>query len=96
MFTLSIGVPELILRAVIVYFAIFLLLRLVGKKHVGELAPFDPVVLLTLSECALTKVRYAILDLHRLARPSLTSDRIELHRSRKWQPYRLAYGSEAA
>src|SRR5262245_39429075 len=51
MFTLSIGVPELILRAVLVYATIFLLLRIVGKKHVGELAPFDLVVLLILSEC---------------------------------------------
>jgi uncharacterized membrane protein YcaP (DUF421 family) len=50
MFTLSIGVPELILRAMLVYAAIFLLLRIVGKKHVGELAPFDLVVLLILSE----------------------------------------------
>ena len=51
MFTLSVGIPELILRAVLVYAAVFLLLRLVGKKHVGELAPFDLVVLLILSEC---------------------------------------------
>ena len=51
MFTLQIGVPDLIVRAVIVYSAIFLLLRIVGKKHVGELAPFDLVVLLILSEC---------------------------------------------
>ena len=51
MFTLSIGVPELIVRAVLIYAAIFLLLRIVGKKHVGELAPFDLVVLLILSEC---------------------------------------------
>jgi uncharacterized membrane protein YcaP (DUF421 family) len=51
MFTLSIGVPELMLRAMIVYAAIFLLLRIAGKKHVGELAPFDLVVLLILSEC---------------------------------------------
>jgi uncharacterized membrane protein YcaP (DUF421 family) len=51
MFTLSIGVPELILRAVLVYAAIFLLLRVVGKKHVGEMSPFDLVVLLILSEC---------------------------------------------
>jgi uncharacterized membrane protein YcaP (DUF421 family) len=50
MFTLSIGVPDLIVRAVLVYAAIFLLLRIVGKKHVGELAPFDLVVLLILSE----------------------------------------------
>ena len=51
MFTLSIGVPELILRAVLVYAAIFLLLRVVGKKHVGEMSPFALVVLLILSEC---------------------------------------------
>ena len=51
MFTLSIGIPELIFRAVLVYAVIFLLLRIVGKKHVGELAPFDLVVLLILSEC---------------------------------------------
>jgi len=51
MFTLSIGIPELIVRALLVYAAIFLLLRIVGKKHVGELAPFDLVVLLILSEC---------------------------------------------
>jgi uncharacterized membrane protein YcaP (DUF421 family) len=50
MFTLTTGVPELILRAVLVYAAVFLLLRIVGKKHVGELAPFDLVVLLILSE----------------------------------------------
>ena len=51
MFSLSIGVPELMLRAVLVYTAIFLLLRIVGKKHVGEMTPFDLVVLLILSEC---------------------------------------------
>ena len=51
MFTLSIGVPELIFRAVLVYAAVFLLLRIVGKKHIGEMAPFDLVVLLILSEC---------------------------------------------
>ena len=51
MFTLTIGAPELILRAVLVYTAIFLLLRIVGKKHVGEMSPFDLVVLLILSEC---------------------------------------------
>jgi uncharacterized membrane protein YcaP (DUF421 family) len=51
MFTLMIPVPELIVRAAVVYAAVFVLLRLVGKKHVGELAPFDLVVLLILSEC---------------------------------------------
>ena len=33
-----------------VYVFLFVLLRLVGKKHVGELAPFDLLVLLILSE----------------------------------------------
>jgi len=47
----AIGVGELLLRVAVVYAAVFLLLRLVGKKHVGELAPFDLVVLLLLSEC---------------------------------------------
>lgn len=50
MFTLTIGVPELILRAALVYAFIFLLLRIIGRKHVGELAPFDLVVLLILSD----------------------------------------------
>jgi uncharacterized membrane protein YcaP (DUF421 family) len=47
----SLGAGELVLRVVIVYVAVFALLRLIGKKHVGELAPFDLVVLLLLSEC---------------------------------------------
>jgi len=50
MFTPSVGVGELIIRAVIVYVFVFVLLRLAGKKHVGEMAPFDLVVLLILSE----------------------------------------------
>ena len=51
MFVPSVGIGELTLRVVVVYVSIFVLLRLVGKKHVGELAPFDLVVLLLLSEC---------------------------------------------
>jgi uncharacterized membrane protein YcaP (DUF421 family) len=50
MFTLSEGAGELILRALIVYLFIFALLRLLGKKHVSQMAPFDLVVLLILSE----------------------------------------------
>jgi len=50
MFTLTIGIPELILRAVLVYAFIFVLLRIIGRKHVGELAPFDLIVLLILSD----------------------------------------------
>jgi uncharacterized membrane protein YcaP (DUF421 family) len=50
MFAPTVGVGELMLRVVIVYASVFVLLRVVGKKHVGELAPFDLVVLLLLSE----------------------------------------------
>jgi uncharacterized membrane protein YcaP (DUF421 family) len=51
MFLPSVAMPELILRLVLVYVGVFVLLRVAGKRHVGELAPFDLVVLLLLSEC---------------------------------------------
>ena len=46
-----IAVPwwELIVRAVVVYGFLILLLRLTGKRQVGQLAPFDLVLLLVLS-----------------------------------------------
>jgi uncharacterized membrane protein YcaP (DUF421 family) len=50
MFTPSVGVGELMLRAIIVYVLIFALLRFLGKKHVSQMAPFDLVVLLIISE----------------------------------------------
>ena len=50
MFNMSMGVTEHIVRGAAVYVFLFLLLRFVGKKHVGELAPFDLLVLLILSE----------------------------------------------
>jgi uncharacterized membrane protein YcaP (DUF421 family) len=40
---------ELVLRAVVVYAFLLLLLRLTGKRQVGQLAPFDLVLLLVLS-----------------------------------------------
>jgi hypothetical protein len=45
----SVGVFELILRGIVVYLVLFALLRFIGKKHVGELSPFDLVVLLIIS-----------------------------------------------
>jgi uncharacterized membrane protein YcaP (DUF421 family) len=48
----SIGAPhwwELILRALIVYVFLLVLLRFTGKRQVGQLAPFDLVLLLVLS-----------------------------------------------
>jgi len=47
----NISVPwwELVVRSVIVYAFLLLLLRLTGKRQVGQLAPFDLVLLLVLS-----------------------------------------------
>lgn len=40
---------EFVIRAVVVYFFLLVLLRLTGKRQVGQLAPFDLVLLLVLS-----------------------------------------------
>src|SRR5438067_11767588 len=40
---------EFVLRAVIVYGFLLVILRLTGKRQVGQLAPFDLVLLLVLS-----------------------------------------------
>lgn len=46
------GVPfaELLLRAAVVYFALLLLVRLSGKRTVGQFTPFDLVVVMLISE----------------------------------------------
>jgi uncharacterized membrane protein YcaP (DUF421 family) len=49
MFTLGIPWWELILRSLAVYAFLLLILRLTGKRQVGQLAPFDLVLLLVLS-----------------------------------------------
>jgi len=49
MWRLSVSWWELILRVVIVYTFLLVLLRLSGKRQVGQLAPFDLVLLLVLS-----------------------------------------------
>lgn len=41
---------EYVVRAIIVYAAVFALLRLMGKKQIGEMSPFDLVLLLIISE----------------------------------------------
>ena len=48
---LNIAVPiwELVLRSAVVYVFLLALLRLTGKRQVGQLAPFDLVLLLVLS-----------------------------------------------
>jgi len=49
MWTLSVAWWELIVRSIIVYTLLILLLRITGKRQVGQLAPFDLVLLLVLS-----------------------------------------------
>jgi uncharacterized membrane protein YcaP (DUF421 family) len=49
MWNLGVPVWELILRSAIVYIFLIVLLRLTGKRQVGQLAPFDLVLLLVLS-----------------------------------------------
>jgi len=49
MWNLAIPVWELVLRAAVVYAFLLALLRLTGKRQIGQLAPFDLVLLLVLS-----------------------------------------------
>ena len=49
MFNLGVPVWELIVRSVIVYLFLIVILRITGKRQVGQLAPFDLVLLLVLS-----------------------------------------------
>src|SRR5947208_14488391 len=48
---LSIAMPwlEFLVRGVVVYLFLIVLLRLTGRRQVGQLAPFDLVLLLVLS-----------------------------------------------
>jgi len=49
MWTMAVPWWEFIVRCVIVYVFLLVLLRLTGKRQVGQLAPFDLVLLLVLS-----------------------------------------------
>jgi uncharacterized membrane protein YcaP (DUF421 family) len=49
MFNLAIPWTEFIVRGVVVYLFLLVLLRLTGRRQVGQLAPFDLVLLLVLS-----------------------------------------------
>lgn len=50
MFTMTTSVGELILRAVCIYLVLLFLMRLSGKRTVGQFTPFDLLVMLLLSE----------------------------------------------
>ncbi len=49
---LELSIPwwEIVLRGTIIYFALLLLLRLAGKRTVGEFTPFDLLVLVLLGD----------------------------------------------
>jgi uncharacterized membrane protein YcaP (DUF421 family) len=49
MFTMAVPIWELIVRGIIVYLFLLALLRITGKRQVGQLAPFDLVLLLVLA-----------------------------------------------
>jgi uncharacterized membrane protein YcaP (DUF421 family) len=49
MFTMSVPLWEIIVRSAVVYAFLLVILRITGKRQVGQLAPFDLVLLLVLS-----------------------------------------------
>jgi uncharacterized membrane protein YcaP (DUF421 family) len=49
MWTISVPWWELVVRGVVVYVFLLALLRLTGKRQIGQLSPFDLVLLLVLS-----------------------------------------------
>ena len=50
LWTLSIPWWEIVLRASVVYFVMLALIRLSGKRTVGEFTPFDLIVVILLGE----------------------------------------------
>ncbi len=52
MLNLEIDALELVLRAVIVYAVLLLLVRITGKRTVGQFTPFDLLVVMLVSEAA--------------------------------------------
>ncbi|MGK5045786.1 DUF421 domain-containing protein [Janthinobacterium sp. GB4P2] len=50
MFDLDLPAWELVVRAVMVYLALLLMVRMTGKRTVGQFTPFDLLVVMLLSE----------------------------------------------
>jgi uncharacterized membrane protein YcaP (DUF421 family) len=49
MFHIAVPWWELVIRSIVIYIFLIVLLRITGKRQVGQLAPFDLVLLLVLS-----------------------------------------------
>ncbi|HEX6612792.1 MAG TPA: YetF domain-containing protein [Rhodanobacteraceae bacterium] len=56
MFTLGVPAWELVCRAVIVYVALLVLLRISGKRTIGELSIFDLIVVIVLGSAVRTSL----------------------------------------
>lgn len=52
MFDMTVDGWELVLRALLVYSALLLMIRLSGKRTIGQFTPFDLLVVMLLSEAA--------------------------------------------
>lgn len=50
MWQIETSIPQIIIRALVVYVVVFVLFRLIGKKPLGQYSPFDLVLLLIVSE----------------------------------------------
>ncbi|WP_052959095.1 DUF421 domain-containing protein [Methanoculleus sediminis] len=50
LFVLQTPLPELILRAAVIYFFLLLVMRVIGRHEFGRLTPFDLILLLIISE----------------------------------------------
>jgi uncharacterized membrane protein YcaP (DUF421 family) len=50
LFVLQTPLPELILRAAVIYFFLLLVMRLIGRHEFGQRMPFDLILLLIISE----------------------------------------------
>lgn len=52
MFELTVPVWELLVRALLIYVGVLILIRMSGKRTIGEFSPFDVIVMLLLAEAA--------------------------------------------
>lgn len=50
MWELSTPISELVIRATLVFLVLFIMFKIWGKKHIGEMAAFDFILLLIMSE----------------------------------------------
>jgi uncharacterized membrane protein YcaP (DUF421 family) len=73
LFILTIPVLEKIIRPIIVYFFLIIGLRLAGKRELGQLNPFDLIVLLTISNT----VQNGIIQYKNLDKESIDINELE-------------------